>query len=152
MIIRSTASKDVAGLKRILEGTGLFPPEMLPDMIDGFLSEADAGDLWLTSETDGEVCGFCYAVPEPMTEGTWNMLAIAVLPSRQGNGAGGALVKHLEDHLRARGHRLLIVDTSGSAAFENTRRFYRNNRYVEEARIRDYWAEGDDKIVFWKAL
>lgn len=125
---------------------------MLPDMIGGFLSDADNNDHWLTCETGGEVCGFCYAVPAPMTEGTWNMLAIAVLPSGQGKGIGGALVKRLEDDLRARGQRLLIVDTSGSAAFESTRRFYRGNRYVEEARIRDYWAAGDDKVVFSKAL
>lgn len=125
---------------------------MLPEMIDGFLSEADTADLWMTCEVGGEVCGFCYAVSEPMTEGTWNMLAIAVRPSRQGNGSGGALLNHLEDELRIRGQRLLIVDTSGSAAFEETRRFYRNNHYVEEARIRDYWAAGDDKVVFSKAL
>lgn len=150
--IRSTASKDIAALTGVLDGTGLFPSEMLPDMIAGFLTDADNRDIWLTCETDGEIIGFCYAAPEPMTEGTWNMLAIAVLPSRQGNGAGGALVKHLEDNLRSQGHRVLIVDTSGSDAFERAPNFYRGNGYVEEARIRDYWAEGDDKVVFWKAL
>jgi len=152
VIVRTTVSKDVAGWKRILEETELFPPEMLSDMIGGFLSDAETADLWLTCEVGGDVCGFCYAVPEPMTEGTWNMLAIAVRPSKQGNGAGGALVKHLEDQLRVRGQRLLVVDTSGSDAFDQTRRFYRKNRYVEEARIRDYWAAGDDKVVFSKAL
>ncbi|MEO1249198.1 MAG: GNAT family N-acetyltransferase, partial [Pseudomonadota bacterium] len=30
--------------------------------------------------------------------------------------------------------------------------FYRRCGYVEEARIRDFWSAGDDKIVFWKAL
>lgn len=150
--IRSANSKDIAALTGVLDGTELFPSEMLPEMIAGFLSDADNADIWLTCEADGDVIGFCYAVPEPMTEGTWNMLAIAVLPSRQGSGAGGALVKHLEDSLRGQGHRVLIVDTSGSDAFGKTRNFYRGNGYVEEARIRDYWAEGDDKVVFWKAL
>ena len=33
-----------------------------------------------------------------------------------------------------------------------TRAFYAKCCYEEEARIRDYWAEGDDLVVFRKAL
>ena len=80
------------------------------------------------------------------------MLAIAVLPSSQGLGHGGALVAHLEAVLRRRKQRILIVDTSGVDAFARTRDFYRKSGYTEEARIRDFWATGDDKIVFWKSL
>ena len=80
------------------------------------------------------------------------MLAIAILPKRQGGGKGGAIVAALEAHLAESGNRVLIADTSGTDDFAQTREFYRKNGYVEEARIRDFWAEGDDKIVFWKAL
>lgn len=51
--------------------------------------------LWLTSEMKVQAVGFCYAVPEKLTDGTWNMLAIAVLPSQQGEGLGSAIVKEL---------------------------------------------------------
>lgn len=80
------------------------------------------------------------------------MLALAVLPAHQGDGVGGALVKRLEDDLRSQGVRVLIADTSGTEAFALTRRFYAKNGYSEEARIRDFWDVGDDKVVFWKAL
>lgn len=80
------------------------------------------------------------------------MLALAVLPLLQGKGHGGALVAQLETTLKGRDQRLLIADTSGVAAFARTREFYRKNGYTEEARIRDFWAAGDDKIVFWKSL
>jgi hypothetical protein len=46
----------------------------------------------------------------------------------------------------------LIADTSGTDDFAPTRAFYRKNGYAEEARIRDFWAKGDDKVVFWTAL
>ena len=46
----------------------------------------------------------------------------------------------------------MIADTSGADEFAQTREFYRKNDYSEEARIRDFWAEGDDKVIFWKSL
>lgn len=144
--------EDLAALKLVLDETDLFPSEMLPDMVSGFLAGESSEDVWLTYERDGKAIGFCYAVPEKLTDGTWNMLAIAVLPSMQGKGVGGALVEELEAYLKERHHRVLIADTSGAEGFEQTRDFYRKRGYSEEARIRDFWAAGDDKVVFWKEL
>lgn len=152
MNIRPTTPSDIAALQQVLDGTGLFPSDMLPDMVSGFLSDDGSSDIWLTCEADGNAVGFCYAVPEELADGAWNMLAIAVLPSRQGLGCGGALARHLESELRGRGQRILVADTSGAEEFSQTRAFYRKNGYTEEARIRDFWAAGDDKIVFWKSL
>jgi ribosomal protein S18 acetylase RimI-like enzyme len=152
MKIRPTRHDDLADLKTVLDGTELFPSEMLPEMIGRFLSGDDSSDQWLTCEVDDKAVGFCYAVPEQLTDGAWNMLALAVVPSLQGKGHGGALVAQLEATLRGRGQRLLIAETSGVDAFALTREFYRKNAYTEEARIRDFWAAGDDKIVFWKSL
>jgi len=91
-------------------------------------------------------------VPEEMTEGTWNMLAIAVMPARHRSGHGAALVARVEAALRERGARLVIVDTSGTDGFADTRAFYAALSYGEEARIRDFWDAGDDKVTFRKAL
>ncbi|MFA9230156.1 MAG: GNAT family N-acetyltransferase [Microgenomates group bacterium] len=152
MNIRPTKHDDLADLQEVLDGTELFPREMLPDMVSSFLSGDDGSDLWLTCEVDGKAVGFCYAVPEELTDRAWNMLALAVLPMLQGKGHGSALVARLEATLKGRSQRILIADTSGVAAFAQTREFYRKNHYIEEARIRDFWAAGDDKIVFWKSL
>jgi hypothetical protein len=35
---------------------------------------------------------------------------------------------------------------------EDTRRFYRARGYAEEARIRDFYTFGEDKVIFRKAL
>lgn len=139
-------------LQKVLDATALFPSDLLPDMVNGFLTEADPSEIWLTCDVDGAATGFCYAVPEQLAEGAWNMLAIAVLPMQQGGGAGSALVQHLEATLRAKHQRILIAETSGLDEYAPTRAFYRKNGYVEEARISDFWAAGDDKIIYWKSL
>lgn len=142
---------DLAGLTAVLDGTGLFPSEMLPDMLAPFLAgETEA--FWLTCHFEDEAVGLCYTVPEELADGTWNMLALAVRPDLQGRGLGAAFVATAEQHLKEKGQRIVIVETSGTNDFALTRTFYAQNGYEEEARIRDFWAEGDDKVIFRKAL
>ena len=149
--IKFTSAEDVVSLQSVLDETELFPSELLPDMLAPALAgETDA--FWLTCHYGGEAVGLCYTVPEELADGTWNMLALAVRPDLQGKRLGQALVQAAEQHLKDQGQRILIVDTSGTDAFDQTRKFYAQNGYQEEARIRDFWADGDDKIVFRKAL
>lgn len=153
MQFRPTKTEDLPDLQIVLDETGLFPREMLPQMIEGFLSSEEAQDLWITAhDQNGAAVGFCFVVPEELADGTWNMRAIAVHPESQGSGYGRGLVSAIEEVLRKQGQRILIVDTSSHDDFTLTREFYRKAGYTEEARLRDFWAPGDDKIVFWKRL
>ncbi len=152
MNIVPTSAGDIPAMQKVLEETGLFPPEMLPDMMRRYLADADCLEQWLTCARDGEFIGFCFAAPEPLAEGSWNMLAIAVHPDAQGCGAGSRLVGALESTLRRMAGRILIADTSGTAEYARTRAFYRKNGYHQEAVIRDFWAAGADKVTFWKRL
>ncbi|AKJ05858.1 ribosomal protein S18 acetylase RimI-like enzyme [Archangium gephyra] len=149
--IRPITREDMPALKAVIDGTGLFPSEMLDGMATGFFSGEAGNDFWLTVE-DGAPVAVAYYVPERMTQGTWNLLLIAVHPEWQGRGLGAALMAHVERHLAARGERVLLVETSGLPSFEGTREFYRRIGYEQEARIRDFYQAGEDKIVFRKAL
>ncbi len=150
--VRSMRRTDLRALQAVLDGTELFPSDRLPDMIESFLGDEPA-DLWLTATLDGEPVGLCFAAPEQLAHGTWNMLALAVLPAHQGGGLGARMTERLEAELKARGGvRILIVDTSGCDDFVLAREFYAKQGYELEARIRDYWADGDDKMTFRKPL
>ena len=61
-------------------------------------------------------------------------------------------MRYVEQKLTDRGERLLLVETSGLASFERTRQFHRKCGYHEEARIRDFYKAGDDKIIYRKVL
>jgi ribosomal protein S18 acetylase RimI-like enzyme len=87
-----------------------------------------------------------------MTEGTWNLYMLAVHPDRQGEGRGAALVRYVEEALKSRGERLLLIETLGLDSFAPQRAFYKKCGYEEEARIRDFYAAGGDKVIFRKAL
>jgi ribosomal protein S18 acetylase RimI-like enzyme len=148
---RPVVAGDLPALKAVIDATGLFPSALLDGMTAGYLA-GDGGDAWLTLEDGGGPAAVAYYAPEPMTDGTWNLRLIAVHPDHQGRGRGAALLGHVEATLAAGGARVLLVETSGAPAFERTRAFYRARGYDEEARIREFYQAGEDKLVFRKAL
>lgn len=87
-----------------------------------------------------------------MTAGTWNLLMLVVHPARQREDRGAALVRAAGGAVRSRGGRLLLVETSGTEGFTRQRVFYRRLGYEEEARLRDFYDAGDDKVVSSKPL
>ena len=149
--IRPVVRDDVPAIKAVVDAT-LFPADMLDHMIAPYFEADICTDIWLTHEVGGRAVAVAFCEAERMTQGTWNLLAIGVLPSHQGQGTGTRLIKHLERVLSQRDGRILIVETSGLPEYTQTRRFYRQRGYVEEARIREFYAEGEDKIVYWKSL
>lgn len=145
--IRPSTAADIPGLALVLEDTQLFPVEMLPDML-----ENPDGGILLTAVQEGEALGLCYAKPELLADGVWNMLALGVRTAAHGKAIGTALVADLESRLRASGVRMMIVETSGMPEFAQARGFYTAKGYTQEAVIRDYWDAGDDKVIFRKLL
>jgi ribosomal protein S18 acetylase RimI-like enzyme len=86
----------------------------------------------------------------PATDRTYDLYWIAVHPDAQGGGAGTALMSELEHRLEGRRARLLVIDTSSRDDYAPTRRFYHKRGYEEAARLRDFYAPGDDRVVLSK--
>lgn len=150
--VRKVTPEDIPALKKVLHSTQLFPAEMLDEMIADYFNNPDSQDIWFTCVRDNEPVSIGFCAPEKFTQGTFNLYAIAVMKELQGNGIGAAMMRFIENLLRENGHRILIVETSGSSEFELTRKFYLKNGYTHEATIHDFWQMGEDKIIFWKKL
>lgn len=154
-MIRPTIPDDQEILMEIAVAIGLFTEGELEEL-GGMLTEYFNGGLgedhfWLTYD-DGGPTGVAYYAPEPYTYGTWNLYFIAVHPQYQGQGIGTKLVQYVEQKLATQGERLLLIETSGLAKLEGTRAFYSKLGYHEEARIREFYRAGEDKIIFRKVL
>lgn len=149
--VRPADDKDVGAIRHIADQTELFPPEMLDDMMHDYLHQKSR-DIWFVGSLRGEIIAFGYCEPERMTSGTWNLLAIGVLPSRQGQDFGAQMMNYLESLLTASGERVLLVETMGTPELAATREFYSKVGYEEHARVREFYEAGADKVIFWKHL
>lgn len=155
-MIRPAIQSDRLELMAVVEASGLLPPDGLEE-VDSMLADYFAGNLdqdhfWIVDDNGIGPVGVAYYTPERMTDGTWNLYLIVVHPNCQREGRGTAQVRYVEQTLAEHGERLLLVETSGLASFEPTRAFYRKCGFDEEARIREFYQAGEDKIVFRKAL
>ena len=113
----------------------------------------DTSDYEFTGAYDGDrLIGYVCFGPTPATDGTFDLYWLAVDPAAQGRGAGRALVKSVEQELARRGGRLLVVETSSRADYASTREFYARGGYAEAARVRDFYAPADDRIILTTRL
>ena len=101
---------------------------------------------------DERLLGYACFGPTPATDGTYDLYWLAVDPAVQGRGIGRALVRDVETKLSARGGRLLVVETSSRPDYETTRQFYTRSGYTEAARVRDFYAPADDRILLTTRL
>lgn len=126
---------------------------MAEELIDSYLeSPSDSGYYILVADVNSTVAGYiCYG-PTPLTEGTWDIYWVAVAPENQERGIGTALIESAEKEIRKANGRLVIIETSSIPAYEKTRRFHVGRGYQIVARIPDFYAPGDDKLILQKRL
>lgn len=150
--IRAVISADIDALKKVADSSGLFPSEYLDEMIADYFNSPDTQDIWFTYIEDSKPVAIGYCVPEKFTDGTYNLLAIGVSQDSQRKGIASEMMKYLEQLVKHKDGRILIVETSTDDAQIGARKFYKQIGYTQEAVIRDFWKDGEDKIVFWKKL
>ena len=149
--IRNVYIDDIPQLKKVIDSSELFPSELLDDMISNYLTNKSSGEIWITSINDDDIpISIAFCVPEKLTEGTYNLYALAVHKEYQGKGIGCQIVQYLENQLAKQKQHLLIIETSGLPSFHLTRKFYEKLDYKKEAIIKDFYSKGDDKVIFTK--
>jgi ribosomal protein S18 acetylase RimI-like enzyme len=87
-----------------------------------------------------------------LTDGTYDLYWIAVDRNGRRGGVGRGLLSATEAAVKQLGGRLLFVETSGLPKYAPTRAFYLGTGYTEEAIIKDFYAPGDDLVIYTKHL
>ena len=153
-LIRTATADDADAIADLGVAAGMFPPDargFLQDMVETYAATgASQGQGMLIA---GEApLGMVYWRPEDATDGTYDLTMIAVAPEAQRTGLGRQLMARAETAVSAQGGRLMMVKTSAGPDYDAARAFYDANGYARVAEIADYWAAGDDLILFRKAL
>jgi ribosomal protein S18 acetylase RimI-like enzyme len=155
--IRKMIAQDRDVIFDIITKTDMFTQaeiDVAMELIDIFLTKKEQQDylIYVAENKGKEVVGYvCYG-PTPATEGTFDLYWIAVSPTMQGKGIGKELLSFTENYVLRQKGRLIIIETSSQSKYQPTQQFYIRNKYIIEARIKDFYRRGDDRLIFVKRL
>ncbi len=132
MIVRPTAAADLPAIKALLdreiaEGFAHFGTE--PVDLEQLRVDLESGRPWRVAEAGGRVVGFASSSPwKTRPAYRWTVeIGVYVLPARQGEGIGGALLDALLPALRDTGFRTALAGIAlpnpGSVALFESRGF-----------------------------
>ncbi|NMB63961.1 MAG: GNAT family N-acetyltransferase [Spirochaetes bacterium] len=140
----------------ILDATGFFYPEEIDialELLNEKINYPDSSSYeFIFAEYQTTVIGYiCYG-RIPLTKASWDVYWIAVHPDFQGNGIGYALLSKAEETIKLHDGKHFYIETSGRKLYEPTHTFYLKAGYTVSAVFKDFYADGDDKLVFYKKL
>ncbi len=153
--LRNLTAADRVRIEQITRAVGLFREDEIAVALEVFdeAVRGGAGNTYsvLGAEVDGRLAGWICWGPTPCTLGTYDLYWMAVDPELQGTGIGTALLVEMERRLLGLA-RLIIIETTGRPDYAATRGFYEARGYSPTATIPDFYAPGDDQVVFVKKV
>jgi len=151
--LRPLAAADRRRIEEITRAVTVFRDDEIPVALEVF-DGAVAGSpdyVALGATVDERLVGWICWGPTPCTLGTYDLYWMAVDPAAQAVGIGTALLREMEGRL-AGSARLIVVETAGRPDYRPTRAFYEARGYRKASVIPDFYAPGDDQVVYVKAL
>ena len=143
-------------ISEILRGTGNFRDDEIDVALElfdeSFADDEDYVFVGAFRTSIPDLLGFACYGPSMGTDRTFDLYWIAVDRAAQGTGCGSVLLAEVERRLEALNARLLVIETSSRSDYDATRGFYRKRGYGEAARVREFYAPDDDRIILTKRL
>lgn len=153
---REVSPDDPETIKRIVTSTGFFREDEI--LVAAELAEerlekgASCGYEFFFAEIAGQTVAYsCYGLI-PCTLHSYDLYWIATHRDHMNRGIGKFLLKETEKAIYSSGGQGIYVETSSKDQYNPTRAFYENNQYLLQARFTDFYAPGDDKLVYVKTL
>ncbi|MGB4204663.1 MAG: GNAT family N-acetyltransferase [Bacteroidales bacterium] len=157
MIIRTNVKpEDIENVREIVTSTRFFHDyeiDVAIELVRETLNKgSDSGYNFIFVELDNKIVAYsCFGLI-PCTQSSYDLYWIAVHNNYRNKGIGKKLLAQTEKFILDAGGTAVYAETSSQELYEPTRRFYIFNNYNEEARLKDYYKQGDDKIVYSKRL
>jgi len=150
------APADCRLVREIVESTGFFNPaevDVAVELVEERLAKGPASGYWFVfAEYRGRTPGYACYGPIAGTQHSHDLFWIAVHREFQNCGLGAAILAHSEECICRSGGRRIYVETSSRDQYAPTRRFYERHGYLREAELIDFYAPGDNKVIYVKAV
>lgn len=143
-------------IKNLVRKTGFFSDEeeaVAVELVEEKLSLGEKSTYqFIFAENENKLVGYtCYGLI-PLTKASYDLYWIAVDPECQGSGIGRILLSMTEDRIKKSGGLQLYSETSSRKQYDPTRKFYSKCGYKKGAYFKDFYYQGDGKVIFYKTF
>jgi ribosomal protein S18 acetylase RimI-like enzyme len=147
---------DIGAIADIVQSSGFFSAEEIDialELAEEKLTQPhDSSYQFLFVENENRVFGYtCYGLI-PATHFSYDIYWIAVLKDMRGHGLGKLLMFETEKLIGASGGKQIYAETSSREQYKPTHTFYESCGYHQEAFLKNFYSEGDSKIIYAKTL
>lgn len=147
---------DVKQIRSILESSGFFYDyeiDVAVEIAEEYLNTPDHNGYHFIGLYDGDILsGFTTYGLIPCTKDSYDLYWIAVHEDYRSKGYGLKLLEATENHIHALGGKRVYIETSSTEKYAPTQGFYLKAGYILEARLKDYYRENDDKLMYSKVI
>lgn len=152
----SIHEKDIPAIRALAVATDVFYDFEIEIAVENALGKLNDGDTdeqyYIFAEDGNGLLGYVAIAHNAMTKSTYETYWAMTQPNLQGKGIGRTLYAEAEKFLRKAGATIWLAQTSSRAPFEGSRRLHLACGFETAAVIKDYYAPGDDQIIYRKAL
>ncbi|MFN0057219.1 MAG: GNAT family N-acetyltransferase [Planctomycetota bacterium] len=145
---------DAEGVRSLVAATGYFTDAevdvAMELVVERLKLGAASGYYFVFAETRGKLAGYACYGPIACTVASFDLYWIAVDPTLQRGGVGSAILREVEQRVRAAGGGAIYIDTSNKPQYASTRGFYLRSGYEQVALLKDFYAPHDDKVIYAK--
>lgn len=147
---------DITNVMEIVESTKFFydhEVEVAVELVTERLSHGEStGYYFVFAEVDGITAAYSCFGPITMSKTSFDLYWIATHNDYRGKGIGRQLLEETYKHASSMGCKIIIAETSGLDHYSPTRAFYISNKFELEARLKDFYDLGDDKLFYTKRI
>jgi len=127
--------------------------EMLEKAVHGSLTDGENHQYWFIEEGD-KIIGAAGINENIYKSGGFEMSEdyFAVGSDCRGKGVGSLLLQRIEDFVKGKNGRYIVIETCDTPFYEPACRFYEDHGYKKVGTIPDYYNIGEGKIEYYKGL
>jgi GNAT superfamily N-acetyltransferase len=149
-------ARDIERVREIVESTSFFydhEVEIAAELVAERLDYGEStGYYFVFAEAGGITVAYSCFGPITMSKTSFDLYWIATHNDYRGKGIGRRILEETCEQARSMGCSIIIAETSGLPHYEPTRAFYLSNKFELEARLKDFYAMGDDNLFYTKRI
>jgi ribosomal protein S18 acetylase RimI-like enzyme len=153
ILVRPIIPEDREHLVRVIKQQKNFLPceiDVASEVIDATFNPVEDYQALAAFDPQQHLLGFISFGPIPLTVNRFDIYWIAVDPDNGRHGIGTVLVREMEKRLQQTGSGHIYIETSSTEGYLPARLFYEKNDYQLVSHLKDFYRDGDDRMIYRK--